>query len=278
MNGERTAARRRSFHAAIGGSALHAALDVRKDYVAEAVGNRGRASNGGDVHVAVVVVQGQVAANVANLRAAERGSDVRGACIVESDRAVAAGDGGRALHLADRDAPETIAQVQRAFDIGCLHRAVVVVDEGVTGTTSQFDAAEGIVHTRGAKIADRDRTVAIVDIRLAADAIRSDAAETVADQELGIRRNSDVVVHRIGCVPADVDPLLPVFVGINGADANSAAGLLHFDLDLLRVGLGFFARFGLHAYGSGNPYLAAGIAVNVDFAKFVFDLEGLARA
>src|SRR6202008_2945480 len=138
--------------------------DVGKGYVAVAVGDRSCASNGGNVHVAVVVVQSQVAAYVANLRAAERSSDIRGARVVKSDRAVAAGDDGGTLHLAHRDATETIAQIQRALYIGCLYRAVVVVDEGVAETASQLDAAEGIVHTRGAKIADRDRTVAIVDI------------------------------------------------------------------------------------------------------------------
>src|ERR1700683_3775149 len=91
--------------------------------------------------------------------------------------------------------------------------------------------------------------MAVVDVGFAAHAVYGDAAKTVFHKELRVGGSSDVVIDRIGGVLADVEPFL-LFAGIDGADAHAVAGLLHFDLYLLRVGFGFLARPSLHPNGS----------------------------
>ena len=128
----------------------------------------------------------------------------------------------------------------------------------------------------GPSVANRQRSVAVVDIGFAAHAVDGDVAEAVFDDERCVGGNRDVVVDRVRSVFANVKPLLLV-VRIDGANAHSVSDLLHVDLYFLRVGFGFLARTGLHPDGRGDFNLAARFAVNTDFAEFVFNPERLRR-
>ena len=85
----------------------------------------------------------------------------------------------------------------------------------------------------------------------------------------------DVVVHGIRSVAAVEQPAL--IFGVNRADKNPVPRLQHIDLDFLGVGVGFFARAGLHANRGADLHVAARLAVNVHFAEFIFDRRSFRR-
>src|SRR4029077_10562180 len=181
---------------------------------------------------------------------------------------------GGALHAADSDAAEAIADFERALDFGGLYRAVVVVDEGVTRSPAQIHRAERIVQPRRAGVSHDQRAVIVFNLGTGANAGRSHIAETVADEKRRIRGQSNLIVHRERNALRQVEP--SSLVGKDGAHADAFASLLHIDLDFLRGLVGLLAGMRLYANGGRDFYLAIGFAVDADLAALVFDAEGLA--
>src|SRR5713101_1267914 len=276
-DGYRTARGRGALHPAVVGRAIHAAVYVGKRDVAEAIGDVRSPADGGELHITVVVAEREVAADVASIHAAEGGRNARGSGVGQRDRAVASGDGHRALSVSRGDTAETVAHFERALYVGCLHRAVVVIDGDISPSAMEFDASEGIVQMRRASVPHRERAVAVLDVRGAVDSGHVDAAETVPDRERSVGGHADVVAYRPGRTLAGTKPSV-FFFGINGLDAHAFARLLHFNLDFLREGFGFFAGAGLRANGGGDFDVAAGFAMKLHFPELVLNADGLAGA
>src|SRR5208282_3224463 len=126
-------------------------------------------------------------------------------------------------------------------------------------------------------IAHDERAIAVLDFHRAMDAVDVDAAITVADIQRSIGRHCNVVIYGPGRMLAEMKP--SVFFGwIDRADTDARGRLLHFNLNFLREGLGFLMRTSLSADDRGDFDFVPGFAVDLDFSKFVFDADGLARA
>src|SRR5256885_3377214 len=275
-NGHRAARRRATLDPAIVGGAIHAATNIGKADVAEAIGNVGSTADTQDLHVSVVVADRKITTDIPCLDAAERSCDVCGGGIRQSNCAIAARNGCRALNTSCCDAGETIAYLESALYVRHLHGAVVVAHGDISRGPGKLNAAKSIVPPAGAGVTDGEHAVAVLDIRRSVKARYLNTPETVSHRDRRVGGHGNVITDGPRRVLARVKPFL-LFLGIDGLDADSFAGLLYFNLDFLGEGFRFLVRTRLRPDGGGNLDLAAGLTVEPDVTELVLDAHGLAR-
>src|SRR5208282_315053 len=276
-DGHGSSHQRARLNTAVVSRAVYARLHVGKRHVSEAVADVEGAGDGCNIDVPVIVVYGQIATNIFGVDVAKRSCDASRSGAIEGDCSIASRDGRAALNIAHRDAAEAVLHFESAFHVGNLNGAVFVVDDGVAGGAGQLNAAEGIVQTHRAGVLHSERAVAVFDVHSTVDSSDANATETVANIQRSICRQRDVITHGPRGIFADMKPFV-FFRGVNRANTDAFSGLLNFNLNFLREGLGFVMRAGLGADDRGNFDLTAGFAVDFDLAEFVLDANGLARA
>ena len=131
------------------------AAHVGKSDVTETVGDVSGTATVGKLYVAVVIADQKVASNVARLHTSKRSGDVRRGGIDQQNRAVASGDGCGALNVSRGNASKPIVNFECTFDIGSLHRPVVVIDSHTSCSPHELNASERVEQPSSPGIVDR---------------------------------------------------------------------------------------------------------------------------